>query len=420
MLRQATIASIGRLVLRPHTRRAFDHDCDRVLDVGQALDDKAREGSRQMLKRSSVGMVAGGAALLLALAACGGSSGGSTPAAGTKTSKAAALGKVGVILPDSATSPRWEANDRPLLSAAFTAAGITSDIQNADGDVNKFGTICDSMVTQGVKVLLIVDLDSDSGGACLKKAQDAGIKTIDYDRLTLGGGASYYVSFDNVGVGKLMGEGLTKCLTDEGKTKANIVMIDGDPTDNNAALFKQGYVEALKPKVDSGDYKIVGDQTGKWDADVAGTAFEQLYTQNKGKVDGIISANDTMAGGIIARLKANKVNGKIPVTGQDASIAGLQAILAGDQCMTVYKAIKKEADAASALAIALIKGQDASSIATGTVKDTKLNKDVPSALETPQSIFQANVKDVIADGFWKASDICTAKYAAACTKYGVQ
>jgi len=359
--------------------------------------------------------------LLLALAACGGSSSGSsTPASSTKTTKAAALGKVGVILPDSSTSPRWEANDRPLLSAAFTAAGITSNIQNAGGDVTKFGTICDSMVTQGVKVLLIVDLDSDSGSACLKKAQAAGIKTIDYDRLTLGGGASYYVSFDNVAVGKLMGDGLTKCLTDEGKTKANIVMIDGDPTDNNAALFKQGYVAALKPKVDSGDYKIVGDQTGKWDANVAGTAFEQLYTQNHGKVDGIISANDTMAGGIIARLKASKVNGKIPITGQDASIAGLQAILAGDQCMTVYKAIKKEADAASALAIALIKGQDASSIATGTVQDTKLNKAVPSALEIPQAIYKANVKAVIDDGFWKAAQICTAKYAAECTKLGIK
>ena len=162
-----------------------------------------------------------------------------------------------------------------------------------------------------------------------------------------------------------MGEGLQKCLTDAGKTDGNIVFINGDPTDNNAALFKQGYVEALKPKIDSGEYKLVGDQTGNWDATKAGTAFEQIYTQNNGKVDGVVSANDTMAGGIIARLKANNLNGKVPVTGQDASVAGLQAILAGDQCMTVYKAIKKEADAASELAIALIKGQDAASIANG-------------------------------------------------------
>jgi len=362
------------------------------------------------------------AALMLALAACGGSSGGTT--AGNDSSASGggdkAAGKVGVILPDAQTSPRWEANDRPLLKAAFDSAGIESDIQNADGDTSKFGTICDSMINAGVQVLLIVNLDSDSGSACLKKAQDAGIKTIDYDRLTLGGGASYYVSFDNVAVGKLMGEGLIKCLTDDGKTTGvNFVQINGDPTDNNAALFKQGYVEALKPKVDSGDYKLVGDQTGKWDEDIAGTAFEQLFTQNKGDVDGVVSANDTMAGGIIARLKANKLNGKVPVTGQDASQAGLQAILVGDQCMTVYKAIKKEADAASQLAIALIQGKDASSIATGTVQDTVLKKDVPSALETPQAIFKDNVKDVIDDGFWKASDICTGAAAAECTKLGI-
>jgi D-xylose transport system substrate-binding protein len=281
------------------------------------------------MHKRALGAVAALSALTFLLAACGGSSGDGS--SGTKST----TGKVGVILPDASTSPRWEANDRPLLSAAFTAAGLKSDIQNAGGDKSKFGTICDGMINSGVKVLLIVNLDSDSGTACLKKAQAAGVKTIDYDRLTLGGGASYYVSFDNVEVGKLMGDGLTKCLTDASKTKANIVFINGDPTDNNAALFKQGYAEALKPKIDSGDYKLVGDQTGKWDATVAGTAFEQLYTQNAGKIDGVISANDTMAGGIIARLKANNLNGKVPVTGQDASKEGLQAILAGDQCMTV-------------------------------------------------------------------------------------
>jgi D-xylose transport system substrate-binding protein len=360
-------------------------------------------------------VVAGLAAMTLALTACG-DDGGTDTGSGNDSA-----GKVGVILPDAATSPRWEANDRPLLKAAFESAGVQADIQNADGDKAKFGTICDGMINAGVGVLLIVNLDSDSGTACLKKAQAAGIKTIDYDRLTLGGGASYYVSFDNVAVGKLMGEGLSKCLTDAGKTTGvNIVYINGDPTDNNAALFKQGYVEALKPKIDDGSYKLVGDQTGNWDTTKAGTAFEQLYTQNNGKIDGVVSANDTMAQGIIARLAANNLNGKVPVTGQDASKEGLQAILKGDQCMTVYKAIKKEADAAAKLAIALSKGEDASSIATGTVKDTVLNTDVKSALETPQAIFKDNVKDVITDGFWKASDICTGEYTALCTANGVQ
>jgi D-xylose transport system substrate-binding protein len=355
------------------------------------------------------------AATALVLAACGDDSGDSGSGSGGDSSS----GKVGVILPDASTSPRWESNDRPLLKAAFDKAGLQSDIQNANGDKSKFGTICDSMINSGVNVLLIVNLDSDSGTACLKKAQAAGVKTIDYDRLTLGGGASYYVSFDNVGVGKLMGEGLEKCLTDDGKTKANVVYINGDPTDNNAALFKQGYAEALKPKLDSGDYKLVGDQTGKWDATVAGTAFEQLYTQNGGKIDGVVSANDTMAGGIIARLKTNNLAGKVPVTGQDASVAGLQAILAGQQCMTVYKAVKKEADAASNLAIALIKNQDTKSLINGSVKDTVLNKDVPSSLQTPVSIFKDNVKDVIDDGYQKASDVCTAAYASACQTAGI-
>jgi D-xylose transport system substrate-binding protein len=368
------------------------------------------------MRKRFLPIVATLATVALGLAACGGDNNNSGSSGGGKSG-----GKVGVILPDAATSPRWEANDRPLLKAAFDQAGIQSDIQNAQGDKSKFATICDGMINAGVNVLLIVNLDSDSGAACLKKAQTAGIKTIDYDRLTLGGGASYYVSFDNVEVGKLMGQGLEKCLTDKGKTKnVNVVFINGDPTDNNAALFKQGYAEALKPKFDDGSYKLVGDQTGNWDLTKAGTAFEQLYTQNGGKVDGVVSANDTMAQGIIARLKSNSLNGKIPVTGQDASKEGLQAILIGDQCMTVYKAIKKEADAASQLAIALIKGQDASSIASKTVKDTVANKDVPSALQTPVSIFKDNVKDVIDDGFWKASDICTGSYAALCTQAGIK
>lgn len=371
------------------------------------------------MRKQTLARVAAAAALALVLAACG-DDGSSDTATGTGSgSGAEGGGTVGVILPDATTSPRWESADRPFLEAAFEKAGIKADIQNAGGNVSTFGTLCDGMINQGVAVLMIVNLDSESGSACLKKAQGAGIQTIDYDRLTLGGGASYYVSFDNVEVGRTMGEGLIACLDKAGKTSANVVLINGDPTDNNAALFKEGYVDALKPKVDSGAYKIVGDQTGEWDADVAGTAFEQIFTQNGGKVDGVVSANDTMAQGIIARLSANGLNGKVPVTGQDASVEGLQAILVGDQCMTVYKAIEKEANAAAELAIALINGDDASDIATGTVTDTVLKVEVPSVLETPQAIFRDNVKDVIDDGFQEASEVCTGRYAAACQELGI-
>jgi D-xylose transport system substrate-binding protein len=218
-----------------------------------------------------------------------------------------------------------------------------------------------------------------------------------------------------------MGEGLDKCLTDAGKTKANIIYINGAATDNNAALFKQGYEQALKPKIDSGDYTLVGDVSGEWDATKAASAFDGLYTKNKGKIDGIVSANDTMAGGIIARLKANGLAGKVPVTGQDASIEGLQRVLAGTQCMTVYKNTNLEADLASKLAIAVIKGDKsgADALATKTVKDTTTNSDVKSALATPEAIYKDNVKKVIDDGFQKAADVCKGEFAKLCTDAGI-
>jgi D-xylose transport system substrate-binding protein len=359
--------------------------------------------------------------LALTLSACGDDGGDGDGGDGGDGGGDAADAKVGVILPDTTSSPRWEANDRPSLEAAFEDAGVEYKIENADGDTGKFGTICDSMINEGVTVLMIVNLDSDSGSACLSKAEEAGIPSIDYDRLTLGGGAEYYVSFDNVVVGQLMGEGLISCLDDMGKTKANIVMIDGDPTDNNAALFKEGYVGALQEKVDSGDYTVVGEQTGEWDATKAGTAFEQIFTENDGDVDGVVSANDTMAGGIIARLEPNGLAGKVPVTGQDASVEGLQRILAGSQCMTVYKNTALEADAASQLAIALATNDQeaADALATGEVEDTELGEMVPSVLATPEAIFKDGVKQVIDDGFQQAADVCTGEYAKFCQEAGI-
>ena len=378
------------------------------------VEEMVRNTGGRIASLIAVGVIAFGA-----LAACGSDSDDGGGGSGGDSPKAE--GKVGVILPDATTSPRWEANDRPALKKAFDDAGIESDIQNAGGDVAKFGQICDSMV-QDVSVLLIVNLDSDSGKACLAKAADAGVQSIDYDRLTLGGGASYYVSFDNVEVGRLQGQGLIDCLDADNKTKANIVYINGDPGDNNAALFKSGYEEALKSKIDGGDYTLVGDQSGFWDATKAGTAFEQLYTKNDGKVDGVVSANDTMAGGVIARLKAVGQNGKVPVTGQDASVEGLQNILAGDQCMTVYKNAELEAKTASDLAIALINGDDdaAAALADKTVPDTETGEDVPSALAVPVSITTENMQQVFDDGYQKVADVCTGAFKAKCDKAGVK
>ena len=320
-----------------------------------------------------------------------------------------------MILPDTQSSARWESFDKPYLQQAFDAAGIKADIQNALGDKSKFATIADSMIQEGVKVLIITNLDSASGAQVETKAKNAGIKTIDYDRLTLGGSADYYVSFDNVKVGELQGSTLIKCLN--GKTDARIIEINGSPTDNNATLFKQGYDSQLDPKYKAG-WKKAGDQSvPNWDNAQAGTIFEQLLTAAGNKVDGVLVANDGMAQSVITVLKKDGIKAG-PVTGQDATPDGLRSVLVGDQCMTVYKAVKKEAAAAAAAAIALIKGTTVST--TGTTKDSQGNRDVPSVLLTPVAIQAPQVKDVVSDGFVKASEICTTAAAkAACAKYGV-
>jgi D-xylose transport system substrate-binding protein len=361
---------------------------------------------------------AGLAVATLLLAACSSSSS-STPA-DNGSAPAAASGKVGVILPDATTSPRWENNDRPALEKAITGAGFEAVIQNAGKDVSTFASLCDSMINQGVNVLMIVNLDSESGAACEAKAKSAGIPSIDYDRLTLGGSADYYVSFDNVQVGKLMGDGLAACLDADGKTKANIVYINGDPTDNNATLFKEGYAGALQPKIDSGDYKLVGDQTGKWDAQVAQTTFEQIFTKNNGNVDGVLSANDTMAGGVITVLKNNKLAGKVPVTGQDASDEGLQRVITGTQCGTVFKDVNLEAKAAADLAIAILKNDgSAAGLVNGTVKDTDAGRDVQSVFATPVWVTQDNISVPFDAGYTTVDKVCTGDVAAGCTKLGL-
>jgi D-xylose transport system substrate-binding protein len=345
----------------------------------------------------------------LALTACGNSSNDSGSGGGTK---AAAKGKIGVILPDTKSSVRWETADRPALSAAFEAAGVDYEIQNAEGDADKMTQIADSMITSGVTVLAIVNLDSDSGKAIEEKAKSQGVKTIDYDRLTLGGSADYYVSFDNTKVGELQGQGLADCL---GNKAANIVYLNGSPTDNNATLFAAG-AHSVLDKI--GTYKNVGEQAvPDWDNDQAVTIFEQLYTAAGGKVDGVLAANDGLGGSAISILEKNGVAGKVPVTGQDATVEGLQNVLAGTQCMTVYKSAKLEAGALADAAIALTKGEKADT--TGTTKDSTSGREVPSILLDPQAITKDNVKAVIDDGGQKAADVCAGKFAQLCQKAGI-
>jgi len=359
-------------------------------------------------------------ALAFTVAACGSDdNSGSGSGGGGSTATPESKAKVGVILPDTASSARWENADRPLLADAFKAAGVESDIQNANGDKAKFATIADQMLNSGANVLLIVNLDSPSAAAVIAKAKQQGVPVIDYDRLTLGGGASYYVSFDNVAVGTAQGEGLVKCMKANGDDSGPVALLNGSPTDNNATLFKQGYEKAIT----GAGYTIAADQSvPDWDNTKAGTIFEQMFTKANGKFVGVDSANDGLGGAVASVLKREGATKEIPTTGQDATDEGLQRVLLGSQCMTVYKAIKKEADAASKLAIALAKGDTAGAdaLATGSVEDTETKQQVKSVLLQPQAIFPENVKDVVADGFTTADKICTSEaLKKACEEQGV-
>jgi len=339
------------------------------------------------------------------LTACGsddeGGGGGDTPE-----------GKVGVILPDTESSVRWETADKPALETAFEEAGVDYDIQNANGDAERMTTIADQMITEGVTVLAIVNLDSESGAAIEQKAADAGVATIDYDRLTLGGSAQYYVSFDNTVVGELQGQGLAECL---GGGPADIAYLNGSPDDNNATLFAEGAHSVLD---EMSDYSVVAEQAvPAWDNVEAGTIFEQMFTENSGEIDGVLAANDGLGNAAIAILRKNGLAGDIPVTGQDATVQGLQNILDGSQCMTVYKSARQEAGALADLAIALIDGEEGET--TGTVTDTEGGREVPSVLLDPVAITPDNVSDVVDDGGVSADELCTGSYADLCAEAGI-
>ena len=370
------------------------------------------------VRRTAV--LAAGLGLTMVLAACGQNA--AAPSSGGSAPSAAPAGgiKVGVILPETQSSARWEGFDKPLLTAAMQAEGLDADIQNAQGDEQKFSTLADGMISSGVKVLVIASISSESGAAVAAKAKAQGIPTIDYDRLSLGGTSDYYVSFDNTKVGALQGQGLADALKD--KQGAQVIEIAGAPTDNNATLFSDGANAVLKPLYDSGALKLVQKQAiPDWDNQVGGTTFEQVLTANGGKVDGVLAANDGLAGAVITVLTKYGLNGQVPVTGQDATADGLQAILRGDQYMTVYKPIKQEAEAAAKLAAALANGDTAAAdaLATGTTEDTKGNRQVKSVLLTPQSITKDNVKTVIDEGQVSAADVCVGDLQATCQQLGI-
>ena len=327
-------------------------------------------------------------------------------------------GKVAVLLPDSKSSVRWETVDRPFLQQAFEAAGIEAEIQNAEGDKATQQQQAEQAITNGATVLLLVNLDSGSGAAIAANAKAQDVKVIDYDRLTLDTqDTDYYVSFDNEAVGRLQGEGLVGCIEEAGTENPQIAVLNGSPTDNNATLFKNGYDSVINPKFDSGDWKEIDDQSvPDWDNQQALTIFEQILQKNDNKVDGVLAANDGLANAAISALKQRNLP-QVPVTGQDATLQGIQNIVNGDQCMTVYKAIKGEADAAAELAIALAKGEEP------TVETTPIDngaKEVPSVLLEPVAVNKDNISEYLGEpDFPKKEEICAGDLAAKCEELGL-
>ena len=360
-------------------------------------------------------------AVMVALVAAGcGSSNSSTStsagAASTSSGNSNVKGSIAVLLPDTQSSVRWEQFDRKYLDQAFTAAGIKHTITNAQGDPGTQRTQAEQALTNGAKVILLVDLDPGSGKSIISLAHARGAKVIDYDRLTLGGGADYYVSFDNVAVGKLQGQGLVKCIKAEGLKNPVVATLNGSPTDNNATLFAQGYNSVLNPMYKNGTFKKGPDQSvPDWDNQKALTIFEQMLQTTKNNIQAVLAANDGLANSVISAETSHKVK-YVPVTGQDATSQGIQHILAGQQCMTVYKAVKKEADAAAQVAIALAKGQ------TPNAPDQTKNGSqmTPSVLLTPVAVTKSNINQtVIKDGFLTKDQICVGQFKADCTKAGL-
>ncbi len=328
--------------------------------------------------------------------------------------------QVGVILPDTTTSNRYTLYDQPLLEKAFKDAGIGAKVLNAHGSQQTFTSDAQTLITQGVKVLLIDPSDPATGISVEQAAAKAGVQVIDYDRVNLGGSAKYYVSFDNEKVGQQQAQGLVDCLKAKNVSKANIIQLNGGTDiDNNAVLFKKGAHTVLDPLFKAGTL-VKGPETDVkgWDNTVAATDFQQAFTKDS-KVQGVLAANDGIAAAAITTLKQNKLT--IPITGQDATVQGIQYILQGTQCLTIFKDVKKEASAASQLAIDLIKGDKAAAdkLATGSLKDPKNGRTIPSLLLPATVITKANVKTVITAGALTPAQICKG-IESVCKTAGIQ
>jgi D-xylose transport system substrate-binding protein len=393
-----------------------------------------------MVRFSRRGLVAAAllTTLVLAAAACGDDDDDTTDAGGATTTAAggaattaaggaattaaggggatAESGKIALLLPESKTA-RYESHDRPLFEAAIKAACPNCEVlySNADQDSAKQQTQAEAALTNGAQVMVLDPVDAKASAAIVQQAKAKNVPVVSYDRLVSGAAVDFYVSYDNEKVGTLQGQALVDKLKEDGKTSGDIVMINGAPTDGNAALFKSGAHSVL----DASGFTIAAEtDTVEWSPDNAQKDMDGHITKvGKDKIVGVYAANDGTAGGAIAAMKAAGINPLPPVTGQDAELAGIQRILAGEQYMTIYKAINPEAAAAAQAAIELLNGDPVSG-ATSTMNNDAA--DIPTLLFDPVVVTADNIQDtVVKDGYWKASDICTGAFAAACTTAGI-
>jgi len=406
--------------------------------------------------RTRVAPVGAAAAVVFALAACGSSSSSSTSSSTasstTSTTTAAATpsisatsftndfsamkglaslaaagkGKIAAILPDTTSSTRYVEFDAPMLKQAAAAAGLpASDIivQNAQGSDSTFITDAQSDITNGATVLLIDPEDSGTGVTVQRYAKAHGVAVVDYDRLTLGAppGTADYVSFNNVRVGQLIGSGFTACVKAWKVSKPQVVVMHGAPTDNNATLFANGYYNVLDPLFKSKTYTLVAKTAGTWTPTDALTEFEGALTAHK-NINSAVIPNDETGAPIISYLQSHGIKAKtFPTTGQDATLTGLQNVLSGYQCGTVYKPIYLEAQAAVALGLYLRAGKTApASLLNATTADTTTHTNVPSVLLGPIWVTPANMNaTIVKDKFVPTSQLCAGKYAADCKAAGI-
>ncbi len=365
--------------------------------------------------------------LALVLVACGGddTEEETAPAAEATTAPAeeaeeeeAVEGSVWVLLPDSESSPRWETDDRRFFEQAFEAAGVEYNIVNAENDAATQQAQAEQAITAGAKVILLVNLDSGSAAAIIAQARDAGVAMVDYDRLTIEGpGADVYVSFDNVQVGRTMADVLEPLINGQEGTP-EVVLLNGAPTDNNATLFREGYFTVAEPHFNDGSWNLVDDQAVPgWNNQEALVIFEQILTAAGNNVSAVFAANDGLGNAVIAAFKSAGISpaeAGIPISGQDATVAGMQNVLAGDQAMSVYKPIKAEAEAAAAAAIALLKGEDLTALTGGLTINNGTN-DIPFIALTPVGVTKDNIAEtVIADGFRTWEEICVGDFEQYC------